>query len=195
MNKVFRVLKMYSALRSGCVGRLVCIRALVGEHLPDARPDYRNLQCAKHGGVFELMHDLDLAIWMANSPVKRVYGVHGNYGGIGIEAPDLAEFLIEFEGPCVATVHLDFFQRPHRRQLELICTEGVIVLEFARWDQCTLSIYDLQQKQWLHENIATERDQMFRAEDREFLEAVACDSLISCTIAEGLKSLRAIQQA
>ena len=80
------VLKMYSTLASGCVGKLVCVRALVGEHLPDARPDYRDLQCAKHGGVFELMHDLDLAIWMTNSPVKRVHAVHGNYGGIGIEA-------------------------------------------------------------------------------------------------------------
>ena len=189
------VLKMYSALGSGCVGRLVCVRALVGEHLPDARPDYRDLQCAKHGGVFELMHDLDLAIWMTNSAVKRVHAVHGNYGGIGIEASDLAEFLIEFEGPYVATVHLDFFQRPRRRQLELICTEGVIALEFSQWDQCTLSTYDLEQQEWLREDIPTERDQMFRVEDLEFLKAVACDLPISCTIEEGLKSVQVIQHA
>jgi predicted dehydrogenase len=139
------------------------------------------------------MHDLDLAIWYANQPIRRfhvVCGPYALYSELGTGLPDIAEILLEFEDRCVASVHLDFFQRPRRRQMELIGTDGVIIVEFARWDRCTLSVYDAITGGWEHEEITTERDDMFRAEDREFLEAVAEDQPILCTIEEGLKSLR-----
>ena len=136
------VLRAYDALRSGRIGRLVCVRALVGEYLPAARPDYRDLAYARRGGVVELMHDLDLALWMADLPVKSVQSLCGNYSDIGIQAPDMAAFLIDFEGLCAANVHLDFFEQPRRRRLELMGTDGVIVLEFAQWERCTLDISD-----------------------------------------------------
>jgi predicted dehydrogenase len=199
------LLKAKAALDAGRIGRLVSVRAMVGEHLPDVRPDYRNLfsaqhsmpRCSGHGGAFDLMHDIDLAIWYAGLPVRQVYALSGSYSDIGITAPDVAEILIGFEGRgahdrCLATVHLDFFQRPRRRQIELIGTAGVIVVEFARWDRCTVSIYEAMKAAWEHEELVTDRDDMFRAEDREFLEAVAEDKPIRCTIAEGRKAVEVV---
>jgi predicted dehydrogenase len=179
-------------LEAGRIGRLVSIRAMVGEHLPDIRADYRSLYLAKYNGAFELMHDLDLAFWYAGQPAKRTNCVFGTYSDIGIESPDVVEFLIDFEDRCVATVHLDFFQRPRRRQMELIGTKGTMTVEFARWESCTLSVFDAAVGKWEVEELTTERDDMFRAEDREFLEAVADEKPIRCTIAEGLKSLAAV---
>jgi predicted dehydrogenase len=182
-------------LASGRIGRLASVRALMGEHLPDVRPDYRTLFSAKVGGAFDLMHDIDLAIWFADQPVRKVNAVYGNYSDIGIEAPDLVEILMDFQDRCVATVHLDFFQRPRRRQIELIGTQGVITVEFARWDHCTVSVYEASQAKWDVEELTTDRDDMFRAEDREFLEAVASDGPVRSTIAEGRKSLEAVLAA
>ena len=153
---------------SGRIGRLVSIRELMGEHLPDIRPDYRSLYLALHNGAFELMHDLDLALWYAGQPVKRSYCVYGTYSDIGIQSPDVVEFLLDFEDRCTASVHLDFFQSPRRRQIELIGTSGVIIVEFARWEQCKLSVYEPSSRNWTHEELSTDRDDMFRAEDREF---------------------------
>jgi len=107
----------------------------------------------------------------------------------------MAELLIDFENRCTARVHLDFFQRPRRRQLVLIGTEGVAVLEFATWNQYTLSIYDVAESRWSAEILSTDRDDMFRAEDEEFLEAVADDLPIRSTVAEGLRSLDVILAA
>ena len=129
-------------LDSGRIGRLVSIRALVGEHLPDIRPDYRTLYIAAHNGAFELMHEIDLALWYAGQTVRKVHCVYGTYSDIGIQAPDLVEILMDFQDRCVASVHLDFFQRPRRRQIELIGVGGVITVEFARWDRCTVSVYE-----------------------------------------------------
>jgi predicted dehydrogenase len=179
-------------LDAGRIGRLVSVRALVGEHLPDVRPDYRKLFSAQHGGAFDLMHEIDLALWYAGLPVRQVHALSGSFSDIDIVAPDIAEILIGFAGPCVASVHLDFFQRPRRRQLELMGTQGVITVEFARWDHCTVSTYEAAKGAWEHEDITTDRDDMFRAEDKEFLVAVTEDLPIRCTVAEARKSVEVV---
>lgn len=189
------LLKAREVQEAGRIGRIVSIRALMGEHLPDIRPDYRSLYLAKYNGAFELMHDIDLAIWYAGQDVRAVQGIYGGFSDIGIEAPDLVELLLEFPDRCVASVHLDFFQLPRRRQIELMGTRGTITVEFASWDECTISVYDAESRAWAVERLATDRDDMFRDEDREFLQAVASDRPVVCTLAEGRKSLRAVLQA
>ena len=92
-------------------------------------------------------------------------------------------------------LHLDFFQRPRRRQMELIGTAGVILVEFASWGRCTVSVYSPAGAQWEREALGTARDDMFAAEDRAFLEAVADDTPVPCDIHEAAKSIRVIEQA
>lgn len=182
-------------LDSGRVGRLVSVRALMGEHLPDVRPDYRNLFSSGYLGAFDLSHEIDLAIWYAGRPIRQVCALSGSYSDIGIQAPDVVELLIDFEDRCMASVHLDFYQRPRRRQTELICTQGVIIVEFARWGHCNVSVYDAAEGNWEQQELVTERDDMFRAEDREFLQAVAEDKPLACDIAEARKSVEVIAMA
>ena len=189
------LVKAKTYLEEGRVGRLVSMRFLMGEHLPDMRPDYLTLFSTKHGGAFDLSHEVDLAVWYADQPVRKVYALSATYADIGFEAPDVAEILIDFEDRCLAGIHLDFFQRPRRRQTELICTGGVIIVEFAHWDRCTVSLYDAGRRVWEIEEMDTQRDDMFRAEDKEFLQAVAEDRPIRCTIAEGRKSVEVIEIA
>ena len=182
-------------LDSGAIGRLVSVRALFGEHLPEVRPDYRNLFSAKYLGAYDLMHDVDLAIWFADQPVRNISALHGTYSDIGIEAPDVVEILLGFKDRCMASIHLDFFQRPRRRQIDLIGTEGVILVEFASWDRYTLSVYTVTKAAWETRTEPTMRDDMFRAEDLEFLQAIAEDRPIACGIGEAAKSLSVIMEA
>lgn len=177
------------------VGRLVSIRAMVGEYLPDVRPDYRDRFFAETGGAFDLIHEIDLAIWYANRPTRAVRALYGSYSDIGLRAPDVAEILVDFEDCCLAAVHLDFFQRPRRRQLELLGTEGTIVVEYADWNRCRVSQYAAASAAWQHEELTTARDDMFRAEDREFLVAVAEDRPVQCALDEAVKSVEVVLAA
>ena len=179
-------------LDSGKIGRLVSIRALMGEHLPLVRPDYRNLFSSRYLGAFDLMHDIDLAAWYSDQDIRRVGSIYGNHSNIGIEAPDIAEIVIGFENRITATVHLDFFQIPRRRQMELIGTKGVILIDFASWDEYILSFYDNVQETWHTEKEKTKRDDMFRLEDMEFLKAVTDDQPIGCDLKEGCRSLKIV---
>jgi predicted dehydrogenase len=187
--------KAKGILDSGKIGRIVSIRSLVGEHFPSVHPGYKNMYYAKYSGAFELMHDLDLALWFAGQPVKNVYSVYGSFSDIDIEAPDTVEFLLQFEDRCTATVHLDFYQKPRRRNMELICTEGVLIIDFSSWDEYKISVFSSDKNIWEHETGKTARDDMFIDEDREFLECIVEDRPVSCNIGEGCRSLRVIEAA
>jgi len=189
------LLKAKQALDAVRIGRLVTVRALMGEHFPDVRPDYRDLFSSRTTGAFDLTHEVDLAIWFADQSVRNVHAVSGSYSDIGITAPDVAAILIDFEDRCLAEIHLDFFQRPRRRQLELIGTDGVIIVEFASWDRCTVQCYEAGPAQWQTEELTTDRDDMFRAENQQFLTAVADDRPVPCTIADAQRSVEVIAAA
>jgi len=186
------LLKAKEMVKSGEIGRIVSIRALMGEHFPQVRPDYKDTYYAKYSGAFELVHDLDLAIWYAEKDVKRAYGIYGTYSDIGIEAPDTVELILEFEDKCVASVHLDFFQIPRRRKMELIGTEGVITVDFASWDEYTISVFSKRSNKWMDFHGNTTRNDMFIAEDKEFLQAIVEDKPIICNIKEACKSLKVV---
>lgn len=174
------------------IGRLVSVRALMGEPFYAIHPDYMNLYYSKYSGAFELVHDLDLAIWFAGQEIESVQSVYGSFSDMGMHSPDTVEMLVQFKDRCVANVHLDFFQTPRRRQIDLIGTGGVITVEFASWDEATLSVYTRDDPQWRCETIPTRRNDMFAAEDGEFLDCIVNDLPVRCTVNEALKSLGAI---
>ncbi|MDH7602449.1 MAG: Gfo/Idh/MocA family oxidoreductase [Armatimonadota bacterium] len=182
-------------LDAGRIGRLVAVRCLVGEYIPEVMPDYLNRYVSKYSGAYELMHDIDLALWLAGQKPKRVFGIDGTFSDVPMESPDLVEMLIEFQDRCAASVHLDFFQRARRRQTELFGTEGTIIVEFAKWDECTASIYEAKKSQWTHKQLKTDRDDMFRAEDRTFLEACVSRTPVPVDIDAGAQVVKVMLAA
>lgn len=177
-------------LEQGEIGRLLSIRCLMGEPFARIRPDYRNTYYAVYSGAFELVHDLDLAIWLANRPVAEVTGFCGTLSDMEITSPDTAEILVRFEDRVMASVHLDLYQNPRRRLLEMLGTDGTIIVDISSWEEASVSTG--KDDRWKSAHFVTARNDMFLAEDREFLECVAMDKPVRLTIEEALKSLRAV---
>lgn len=188
------LLRMKTLLEQGAIGRLINIRALMGEPFAEIQPNYLNMYYSKYSGAFELVHDLDLALWFAGQPVQEAYAVYGAFSDMGMKAPDSVEILLRFEDRMAATVHLDFYQHPRRRQLELIGTGGTMIVEFGSWDSATLSVYTVDNRQWVRNVYVTRRNDMFADEDRMFLDAVMNDEeIVKCSIDDALQSLEVIE--
>ncbi len=185
--------KAKELLDSGIIGRLVNIRAMVGEPFAEVQPKYMDMYYSKYSGTFELVHDIDLAIWYANQDIKEVKAVYGSFSDMGMESPDTVEMLIEFKDRMAASVHLDFYQYPRRRQIELMGVAGTIIVEFASWDKATLSWYSKDTREWNVSEYKTARNDMFCDEDMEFLLSITENQEITCTIDEAVKSLYAVE--
>ena len=186
------VRKAKSYLDRGRIGRLVSIRCRAGEHLPEVRPDYKDLYYVKEGGALELTHEIDLACWFGGGPATEVQSVHGAFSDLGFTAPDVAEIVMRLGKRCVASVHLDFFSFPNARLTELMGTRGTITVELSSWNSCTVSVYEAGTGEWTREEMATERDSMFRSEDEEFLRAITEGTPVGCPLPEALKSLEVV---
>lgn len=187
------LLRAKKLLEEGTIGRLINIRAFVGEPFAEVQPNYLNMYYSKYSGAFELVHDLDLAIWFAGQEVVDVKAVYGAFSDMGMESPDSIEMLLRFEDRLAANVHLDFYQHPRRRQMELMGVKGTMIVEFASWDKATLSWYNTDTRAWTVQEYKTARNDMFRDEDEEFLLAVLGQRALTCTVDEALKSLRAVE--
>ena len=187
------LLKAKHMVDEGLIGRLISIRSMMGEPFYQIHPEYMNMYYSKYSGTFELVHDIDLAIWFAGQKIKRVEGVYGSFSDMGMASPDTAELLLEFEDRLVANVHLDFFQFPRRRTIDLIGWNGVIQVEFASWDHAQLRYYTKETNEWITLNFETRRNDMFIAEDSEFLQCIQTGEQVSIDIMEGLKASSAIE--
>jgi len=187
--------KVKSLLDAGRIGRLISIRCFMGENIdevmaPEQRGHYKQI-----GGAFDLVHEIDIACWLAGQDVTNVNCIYGSFSDLGFTSPDTVELNLRFGDRCIGNVRLDFFTSPRTRVTELRGTAGTIRIEFASWDQCSISVYDTGSREWSHEEVPTERDFMFRREDEEFLRAVAEGTPVTCPLSEALKSQRVLELA
>jgi predicted dehydrogenase len=121
------------------VGRIVSVRAEVGEYLPGwhTYEDYRQSYAARRdlggGVILTQIHELDYLCWLFGLP-RSVYAVGGHLSGLEIDVEDTAEILMD----CVVdqrsvpvSVHQDYLQRPAHRTCEVIGDQGRILADLA----------------------------------------------------------------
>jgi len=71
--------------------------------------------------------------------------------------------------------------------MELLGTKGTIIIEFGSWDKYCVSVFEKDKGSWDFIECPSQRNDMFRDEDREFLEAIVHDRPISLDIEEASK--------
>ena len=129
------LLKAKELLDGGAIGRLLSIRAEVGQYLPDWRPtqDYRagyNVSAAMGGGIIlDASHELDYVRWLGGE-VESVYCAAGHLSDLEMETEDTAAITLRLSNNVIAEVHLDCVQRGYARNCKLIGDKGTLFWDF-----------------------------------------------------------------
>jgi len=129
-------LRLRELLQAGAVGRVLSVRAEVGEYLPSFHPyeDYRRMYAAQRnlgGGVtLSQIHEIDLLCALFGSP-RRAFSMGGQVSSLEIDVDDVALSLLEFTRPdglpLFAELHQDFVQRPAQRATTVVGERGRVV--------------------------------------------------------------------
>jgi predicted dehydrogenase len=182
-----------NAVRDGRIGRVLSIRAEVGQYLPDWRPnaDYRRGVSARRdlggGAVLELSHELDYVRWIVGD-VRVVMAQIARVSDLDIEVEDTAEIILGFRNGATGSVHLDMTQRVMRRSCWVAGTGGTIA-----WDAPTHSVrlYEAQTRSWtdVWPVAALDRNEMYLAELREFFDCLANGRSPAVTGEDGQRAL------
>lgn len=192
-----RVLR--DAVTSGRIGRVVSIRAEVGQYLPDWRPgrDYRAGVTASAslggGALLELSHELDYVRWIAGE-VTAVSARTATLGDLALDVEDTAEILLEFESGALGSVHLDLLQRTPSRSCKVVGTDGTLT-----WDGGTnaVRLFSAASPDWseLHPAAPLDRNEMYLDELRHFLSCVRGAATPAVTGDDGRRVLDIVQAA
>lgn len=184
------------ALQDGRIGRVLSIRAEVGQYLPDWRPagDYRQGVSAKTelggGALLELSHELDYVRWLVGE-IQSVSSQIGRLSDLDIDVEDMAEIILHFCNGAIGSVHLDMVQRAATRFCRIIGTEGTIV-----WDGGShqVRIYSSKTNAWadLHPLQLIDRNDMYLRELRHFFD---CVGGVSEPVISGEEGRRVLQIA
>jgi predicted dehydrogenase len=192
-------------IEAGAIGKVLTAHAHWGEYLPNWHPweDYRQSYAARAdlgGGVIvTLTHPLDYLRYLLGE-VASLWSLNGHISSLelsGVE--DAAEIGLRFSGGAIGAVHVNYFQRPPVHRLEIAGTGGTL-----RWDNADglLTLYRMpdefgsvmaqptpaQVKQFPVPD-GFERNQLFLAQTRHFLQVARGQAEPVCTLEDGTRAL------
>lgn len=183
-------------LRDGVLGRLLAVRATVGEYLPGwhTYEDYRQMYASRAdlgGGVtLTQIHEFDYLYALFGLP-RRVFALGGHWSRLELDVEDTASTLIEFQvdgRPLPAHLQQDYLQRPTCRTCEIVGDSGKVLADFAG---LTLALTDEAGRgPVVHNWSGFERNQLYLDELRHFLDCVANRAKPVVGLKEGVASLR-----
>lgn len=185
--------KAVEVLATGQLGRPLSARAHWGEYLPGWHPreDYRQGYSARAdlgGGVLlTLCHPFDYLRWLLGD-VNAVWASASRTGQLEIDVEDQAEVGLEFPDGTLASVHLDYLQRPASHWLEIVCSGGLL-----HWDAESglLRVVDVDKgtEHEIRTPAGFERNDLFLEQMRHFIEVVKGKAKPSCTLEDGRHAL------
>ncbi len=187
------LMRLKTVLSENCLGRVYSFRVHWGEYLPGWHPweDYRISYAARKdlgGGVVNtLCHPVDYVRWLFGE-VESLSAVTGHVSDLEIDVEDLAEITLKFQNGCVGSIHLDYYQRPPSHWIEIIAERGHV-----RWDNETgaAKIYRAEDQSWelVHPPEGFERNDLFLAELRHFIELITNGGEPRCSLTDGIRAL------
>ena len=130
------VRRLLEVVAGGELGRVLAVRAHVGQHLADWRPgrDMASTVTARRdmggGALLELSHEIDLALAIAGAP-ESVSARLTATRTLGIEVEDIVDVLIDHRSGGVSAVHLNLIERPARRTLAVVGDSGSAELDLV----------------------------------------------------------------
>ncbi len=202
--------KAAELIHSGALGQVLTFRAHWGEYVPNWHPweDYRQTYTARAdlgGGVIAtLTHPLDYLRWLLGE-VTALWSFNGHISPLEMDVEDVAEMGLRLANGAIGSVHVNYVQRPPAHRLEIIGTAGAL-----RWDNAdgVLHFYHMPQPfgAWQADPPAAElttfappegfeRNAMFLAQTRHFIEVVRGAAQPVCTLQDGIRALQLVEAA
>jgi predicted dehydrogenase len=197
--------KARELIQSNELGKILTAHAHWGEYLPQWHPweDYRQSYAARTdlggGVIITLTHPLDYLRYLLGE-VSALWSFNGHISPLEIDVEDVAEIGLRFASGAVGGVHMNYFQRPPVHRLEIVGSSGTL-----RWDNADGILHFFQMPAAfgsfsdnppapVMESFTPpegfERNQLFLAQTRHFLEVARGAKEPVCTLEDGIMALR-----
>ena len=190
------LMRLRELLAENAVGRIVAVRAEVGEYLPGwhTYEDYRQMYASRAdlggGVVLSQIHELDYVYWLFGFP-RRVFALGGHLSGLEIDVEDMVSALFEcvVDGrPVPVHVHQDYLQRPPTRGCKILGDAGKIIVDLQ---ELTVAVFDAQGSLTVATDFrGFQRNELFLREASHLLACLRGEEVPQVTVRDGAQSLK-----
>jgi predicted dehydrogenase len=188
--------RLHELVQEKKVGRVLSVRAVVGEYLPgwhtyeDYRQGYAARQDLGGGVILSQIHEMDYLYWLFGMP-KRIFGLGGHLSSLEVDVEDTADILMEcsMDGhPIPISLHQDYLQNPPSRSCEIVGDAGKILVDLR---ELTITVYNGKGDQVEARSYeGFQRNQLFLDELKCFLDSVQGKPTPLVSLRDGMQSLR-----
>lgn len=187
------LLRVREWIREGVIGTPVSAQAHWGEYLPGWHPGEDHLvgysaRGDLGGGVVRtLSHPVDYVRWLLGE-VVAVSAMTARRTGVTVDVEDVAALTLRLADGVLATVTLDYVERPARHTLHVVGSEGSIAWNAATGVATAWHAASGRQLRAEPEP-GFERNTMFVEELHHLLACVEGREQPRCTLADGVRSM------
>ncbi|MBI5352749.1 MAG: Gfo/Idh/MocA family oxidoreductase [Chloroflexi bacterium] len=200
--------KARELIRQNVLGKILTVHAHWGEYLPQWHPweDYRRSYAARAdmggGVVATLTHPLDYLRFLLGE-VGSVWSFNGHISPLEINAEDVAEIGLKFANDAIGSVHVNYVQRPPKHTLELVGTNGTLIwnnadgiLSFENASAAPFGSYSDSPPAPVSQTFSPpegfERNQLFLAQTRHFIDVTNRIANPVCTLDDGIRAQKIV---
>lgn len=189
------LLKVKELVEEEAVGELKFVKFTMAAHLADWHPweRYQDFFMASRtlggGAILDESHWLDLMLWFFGMPQKLFAKVE-KISNLEIETDDNVDMLVFYENGMRVSLHLDLYARPHEKSIQFVGENGTLI-----WEPNSIKIGKEMDPEWEMEEFSYDRNDMFVSVVEEFLKVLSGDTVQSCSIDDGVRTLQIIEAA
>jgi len=185
-------------LEEEVIGAVLGARLHSGSYLPTASKDqdYRKSPSAdprQGGAILDGIQEIDLVLHYFG-PANLLAAAVEPATNIGLSVDGIGELLLRHQNGTISSVHLNFIQRDHRRDCQIIGTEGTIYWDF---DKKKVEVYGADGKRGaqIPEPPDWNKNQIYKEETEYFLDCVNRKRASFNGLEEARQALRIALQA
>ena len=189
--------KVRELLNQGVIGKLRYVQFMMSAHLADWHPweNYQDFFMASKalggGALLDESHWVDLMLWFLGDP-ESLYAKVDRISDLKIDTDDNVDMVITYKDGLNVTIHLDIYRRPHEKYIRFIGEEGTIL-----WtaEPNRVAVGKEWSQTWENYEFDCERNDMFMAVGKEFIDIINGAEVKTCCINDGVRVLSLIEAA
>lgn len=189
--------KVRQILASRQLGELLHVQFHMSAHLADWHPweRYQDFFMARRdlggGALLDESHWIDLMLWFFGMP-RSVFARIEKLSSLEIDADDNVDIIAMYEGRMRVALHLDLYGRPHEKSIRFVGEKGTML-----WTADPNRIVIGRDPSGWSEthDFNCERNDMFVAVAREFLDSLTRKRGATCSIEDGERVLKLVEAA
>lgn len=141
------------------------------------------------GALLDESHFIDLMLWLFGEP-DAILGRTEHLSDLEITTDDTVDLIAVYKDRLRVNIHLDLYGRPHEKSITVVGEGGTIQVSF---DPHVVRTSSAAAGPWEETSFTCDRNDMFLACAREFLDVAAGRAAPSCTIADGVRVLECVE--